>query len=297
MSDAEVQSLWDDRVGWSKTADRLKKTRETLRTIVLSLTVAGAALQTAAATWPEQKLLLGGSGTVALAAVAFIGRYFLKPENAKKWLRARSVSEGVKTEIYTFRAGAEPYAHPDAIDKLRAKLKEIYDSAKGLDLERAKTGEVSQPAPPQLDHEQYIEKRVRQQVKQYYTPKAQKYAWQAEFFNWAEIGFAALAALLGAVATFVGDAHSSATQLSAWIAVLTTIAGSFAAHAAASQFEAEATIFYATARQLKDLEAGWRSNKAQGDNAEWSKFVSSCETVISASNQDWMAKLDQNQAG
>jgi len=294
MSDAEVQSLWDDRVGWSKTAERLKRSRESWRTILLCLTVAGAALQTAAATWPEQKVLLGGSGTVALAAVAFIGRYFLKPESTKKWLRARSVSEGMKSEIYAFRAGADPYAGPDGLDKLRTKLKEIYDSAKGLDLERAKTGEVTQPAPPQLDHEQYIEKRVRQQIKEYYTPKAQQYAWRAEVFNWMEIGLAALAALLGAVATFAGDANPVSTHLSAWIAVLTTIAGTIAAHAAASQFEAEATIFYATARQLKDLEAGWRSNKNQGDIAEWSKFVRACEEVISASNKDWMAKLDQN---
>jgi hypothetical protein len=295
MSDAEIQSLWDDRVGWSKTSDRLKRTRESWRTIVLTLTVAGAALQTAAATWPEQKMALGLPGALALAAVAIIGRYFLKPENAKKWLRARSVSEGMKSEIYTYRAGAEPYTGPDAMDKLRGKLKEIYGWAQGLDLERAKTGEINEPAPPQLDHEQYIEKRVLQQIRTYYQPKAQKNAWQAEVFNWAEIGFAAIAALLGAVATFSGDASSVSSQLGTWVAVLTTIAGSIAAHAAASRFEFQAATFYATARQLKDLEGAWRSNKAQGDIAEWSKFVRGCEDVISAENRDWMAKLDQNQ--
>lgn len=291
MTDDVVQSLWDEHVAWSGTASHLKSRRGFWRNAVLTLTVLGAALQTTAATIPAAQLAAGLAGTVALALVPLMVRYFLTSEQTRKWLRARSVSEGIKSEIYRYRAGAEPYAGSDALEVLRRKVKDIRTWGQDLELERAKIGSPTSPAPPGLDADAYLQRRVRQQVKDYYRPNAWKNARLAERYRWAEIALSALAAALGAVATFFGDPGSA--KLGPWVAVLTTVGGSIAAHAAAGRYDFQATTFFATARQLEDLALEWEACGGKDSLREWSEFVRACEESISAENRGWMAKFDE----
>src|SRR5262249_17490665 len=137
MTDNTVQPEWDEHVAWSETAGRLKSQRTVWRTVVLGLTILGATLQTIAATIPgvTVKLVAGALGTVALALVPFLARFFLTSEETSKWLRARSISEGIKSEIYSYLAGAEPYAGGDALTVLRRKAREIRDWGRNLELE------------------------------------------------------------------------------------------------------------------------------------------------------------------
>ena len=51
-------------------------------------------------------------------------------------------------------------------------------------------------------------------------------------------------------------------------------------------------MYYATARQLEDLETGWRTSGSPADPDRWSQFVRDVEEAISATNRAWMAKLD-----
>ena len=291
MTDRVVQSLWDEHVAWSDTAGRLKSERTLWRTAVLTLTVLGATLQTIAATMPAAKLGAGAVGTVALALVPFLARYFLTSEETSKWLRARSVSEGIKSEIYSYLAGAEPYAGTGALEMLRKKVRDIRDWGKNLEMERAKVGSPTRPAPPSLDADAYLQRRVYQQIDKYYRPNAQRNAQLAERFRWAEISMAGFAAVLSAVATFFGDPGSA--KLGPWVAVLTTVGGSIAAHAAASRYDFQATTFFATARQLGDLALDWQAAGKPAPSKEWSEFVRACEEAISAENRGWMAKLDE----
>lgn len=291
MADDVVQSLWDEHVAWSGTASRLKSRRTFWRNTVLALTVLGAALQTTAATFPAGKWVAGLLGTVALALVPILVRYLLTSEDTRKWLRARSVSEGIKSEIYRYRAGAEPYAGSDALELLRRKVKEIRAWGKDLEFERAKIGSPTSPAPPGLDADAYLHQRVREQIKDYYRPNASASARLAERYRWAEIVLAALAATLGAVATFFGD--TGAAKLGPWVAVLTTVGGGIAAHAAAGRYDFQATTFFATARQLEDLALEWESCSEKKSPKEWSEFVRACEEAISAENRGWMAKFDE----
>ncbi|MEZ5788768.1 MAG: DUF4231 domain-containing protein [Xanthobacteraceae bacterium] len=291
MTDDVVQSLWDEHVAWSGTAARLKSRRTHWRNAVLTLTVLGAALQTTAATMKAAQLPAGLAGTVALALVPLMVRYFLTSEETRKWLRARSVSEGIKSEIYRYRAGAEPYAGSDALAVLRRKVKDIRTWGKDLELERARIGSPTKPAPSELDTDAYLQQRIRQQVKGYYRPNAQKNARLAERYRWAEIALAALAAALSAVATFFGDPGSA--TLGPWVAVLTTVGGSIAAHAAAGRFDFQAATYFATARQLEDLALEWETCSQKDSPKEWSEFVRACEEAISAENRGWMAKFDE----
>jgi hypothetical protein len=286
-----VQSLWDEHVGWSKTADRLKSRRGFWRTTVLSLTIVGAASQTFAAAVTAAALRLGAGvlGTLALAAAPFLTGHFLTADETRKWLRARSVSEGIKSEIFAYRAGAEPYTGPDALAVLHARVRQIRNWASSLEAERAITGSPSEPAPGSLDPAAYIRVRVRQQVDEYYRPKARRTAVLAARFRWAEIALTGIAAALGALAT----SELVSVKLGPWVAVLTTVAGAVAAHAAANRYDFEATTFYATAKELSDLEQDWQLSGQSAPGKAWSDFVRACEHVISAENRGWMAKLDE----
>jgi SMODS and SLOG-associating 2TM effector domain 1/Protein of unknown function (DUF4231) len=293
VTDSIIQALWDEHVGWSQTAGRLKSRLTLWRSVVLALTVVGAALQTLAATVEISPIRVGAgaAGTVALGLVPFLTRYFLTAEDTGKWLRARSVSEGIKSEIFAYLASAEPYSGPDALDTLRKKTRDIREWGRNLELERAKVASPTAPAPPILDADAYLRSRVYQQVNEYYRPKAKQNADRAEQFRRVEIAFAGLAAVLSAIATFLGDPMSA--QLGPWVAVLTTIGGSIAAHAAASHYDFQATTFFATARQLEDLAQDWQATGKSAPSKEWSELVHACEEAISATNRAWMAKLDE----
>jgi hypothetical protein len=286
MSDAVVQSHWDEHVAWSRAATRLKNRRSRARLAALLLTIFGAILQTVSATVPVVQLAAGIAGTVALTLVPFIGLHFLKPEETKKWLRARSISEGIKSEIYTYRAAAAPYDGAGAIQLLSDKVREIRDFGEDIILVRGRVEEGAEAAPGPLDANDYLKKRAKDQIQGYYEHKGDENVAMANLFRTVEIALAGAAAVLSGVATYAGG------TLGPWVAVITTVGGSVAAYAAASRYEFQATTFFATARQLKDLVEDWELKRKS-----WSEFVRGCEEAISAENRGWMAKLDDKAQG
>jgi len=269
----------------------------------LCLTVVGAALQTLAGTVgsAQVRVAAGIIGTIALALVPILSGYFLKPEETRKWLRSRSISEGIKSEFYTYRAGSAPYDGAGALRLLLAKFREIRDFGKDmLNLRAAiEKPENPKPAPGPLGSEDYLAVRIDGQIKKYYERQAAANAWMADRFRFIEILLAALAAVLSAIATYVarnsGDMPGLPVQLGPWVAVLTTLGGSIAAYALAGRYDFQATTFQATAAQLKDLVSDWRTSGAAAPSPQWSAFVRSCEEAISAENRGWMAKLETQQ--
>jgi hypothetical protein len=262
--------------------------------MVLVLTVIGAALETLAASVSGEvggvslQTLAAGSGAVAFALVPFLSRSFLSPDDTRKWLRARSVSEGIKSEIYTFRAGAAPYDGADALAALQLKVRGIQDSARDIERERTLAGTRTRPAPPALTPDKYLDSRVHQQINEYYRPKARENARLAQTFQTAGIVLAGIAAVLSGIVTVSGG-----KALGSWIAVLTTVGGSVAAYAAGNRYDFQTSTFAATARQLEDLANAWTASAKPFPSKEWSELVRGCEDAISAENRGWMAKLDE----
>ena len=296
MSDAAAseleQYLWDEQVAWSQTADRLRDVRSRSRSIVMAMTIAGAVLQTFAGTGPSAfRLAAGIAGTIALSLAAGIAGFFLKPENTQRWLRARSVSEGIKSEFYAYRASVDPYAGPDALQRLQEKIRTIIGFAKDLAGHRARTSPKPKPMPDKLDREGYLSRRLGEQI-EFYVRKAKLNADRAAKFRYVEIVLVLLAAVMSAISTYVAKQTSASFALGPWIAVVTTIGGSIAAYAAASRYEFQATSYFATAQELRDLKHSWVLTREKPD-ADWSSFVRRCEDIISAENQAWMAKLLQ----
>ena len=291
-----MQSQWNEQAAWSKTADRLKAAVTLWRKVVLALTICGAALETLAATlhphpaWTQMSQWVAGVGAVALALIPFLNHAYLTPNATRKWLRARSVAEGMKSELYTFMAGAEPYDKPNPFPILLGKISTIEGWVNDLSSERALTGQVERKVPAVASPSDYLSLRVDQQIIKYYRPNATTNAQSGRRYQQIATALGATAAVLSAMATVPGG---PGPDLGAWIAVITTIAGTIAAHAAANQYDAQAQMYQATARQLEDLAEAWmQSNRPAGSSKEWSEFVRACEESISATNRAWMAKLD-----
>lgn len=291
-ADEAAQAAWDEHVAWSEAATLLKRRRTIWRRVALALTIAGAALQTLAGMSGDERVRFwaGLAGTIALAVVAFAAKWCLSPESTRNWLRARSISEGIKSEVFAFRAGASPYETEEAVPLFVAKWRAIRDLGKDLQLIRAAVAPPRKEVPPRLDSAAYLERRVAEQINRYYRPKAKENADKASQARNAEFWLALLATILGAVATF-----SKTESIGPWVAVLTTIGATIATYAAASRYEFQATTFYATARQLDDLRVDWLAAGKTAPSPEWSEFVRECEEAISAENRSWMAKLDEAQ--
>jgi len=217
---------------------------------------------------------------------------FLSREHTSCWQRARSISEAIKTEVFQFLAQVDKYASlTDPAAALRTKCKEIREWGMGLELARAKTGEIKMAAPSFTKPEDYLNLRIDEQINSYYRPKSVWNATRAEQYRLIELALGLAAAVMGGIVTAVGS--DSKIVLGPWVAVVTTVTGAITAHAAASRYDFQATTFAATARQLTDLLAEWRALKTNASGAAWSEFVRQCEDVISAENRGWMAKLDE----
>jgi len=294
------QEIWDDHTAWSELADGLKRARTRARAVVLVLTVIGAVLQTVAGTYHsvDASRVAGYAGTVALALVPVITAAWLKPDRTKKWLRARSISEGIKSEFHVYRAQASPYDGSNPLSLLVKKTHAIADYGDDMQALRAAV-EPSGKKFPDIDPSTYIEQRVRRQINQYYIPKARLNARLAQQFRTVEIVLSIATAVLSALATYTTSAGAAmnanvAFPLGPWVAVLTTLGGTIAAFVAAGRYDFQATTFFATAANLKDLIYCWElsAQEAAARSPEWSAFVQNCEATISAENRDWMAKLD-----
>jgi hypothetical protein len=302
MSEEVVRSIWQRRVGWSRAADRLKARVTYARRAALVLSSLGAISGTVAATLltdhPSWRTGCAALGAVLLAVATYVTTKFLTVDAVRAWTRARSVSEAIKGEVYTFRASARPYDGPDAMRVLQSEVSKVEKEAR--DLERyvaAVTVAPSSAPPPALTPEDYSKARVRQQIEAYYRKNARIYARRLTLLKGIEITLGLAATVLSALAAFVsGSTPPAATGLipnagiAAWVAVLTTLGAALAAHMAASRYDFLIMSYYATARHLEDLENKWRSEGAPTDLGAWSALVKACEDAISVENESWLAK-------
>lgn len=291
-----VATHWRRHEQWSTLANRLKAQIGFWRAISLGLGAAGALLQTAAVVLGAgiASTLVSAVGAVALLFVPFIAKYFLTPEQVRQWLRARSMSEGLKSLVFRYRARAAPFADADRVIQLKNAGNKAESSwVEAFAVELAGVADRGGTPPPALDPDAYVAQRVRHQIDRYYRPSARINASRARRLRRAELAMAALAAVLGGVTTALKlPAAGMSGSLGPWVAVLTTIGGAIAAHAAASRYDQQACVYFATARQLEDLLDEWTAGGKPQDPARWSAFVLACEEAISAENRGWMAKLD-----
>lgn len=277
---------WQRQSVWSQTANHLKDGPRRLRSLRLALTVTAAALALAGSQVKRVSLpssvALTVTAALALAAAGLLtGR--ASSEQARRWTRARSVSEALKSEIYLYlsRSG-NYYGAADRDRRLESEVQRLEREAG--DLQRYTRGILpnDRPLPAVHDVGSYLDIRVREsQLVGYYEPKARLMQQRLRQLKVAEVTLALAAAALAATAAISPD-------VGAWAAVVTTAGGAVAAYIAAERYEFLWIEYSRTASELRRLLD--RHTTADGRPLTDSELAAECEQVISIQNQAWMAK-------
>ena len=253
----------------------------------LYLASVGAALGTASVTvvgWREWLAsLLAALAAVALALIPVLGRS-ASSDMVRDWTRVRSVSEALKTEMYTYLAAVAPYRGPDRIRHLLDRVDDVIAEAGDLTRYTVGVEAEARSLPAVRDVPTYLEVRVKRQIDGYYRPRAREIHQTLATVGRVQVALAALAAALAAVTGFY-----PAVRLSAWAGVITTVAAAVATYVAAERYEYQEVEFTRTIDQLTWLTLRYQHG-SRGQDAE-DEFVAGCERVISIQNDAWMVKL------
>lgn len=285
---AFLDEVWSQQSRWSRTANRMKQRIGRARLASLIVAVAMAVSGTLAGALSDSRPTLARilAALVALGTVALLQ---LRPrwsgEALQSWTRARSVSEGLKQEVYLFLAGVGDYAErTTALARLRGNIDDI--EVKGADLLSEQEGiEPAQRALPKVhDPVSYFDLRVTDQITGYYDERAVELKTTLRRFNRVETALTLLSGALAVLAAAVGTG-----LLAPWIAVTTTVGTAVAVHVAATRYAFQRIEYLRTAAELRKLRT---EASADGTTDERRvELVLEAEQVISAENKAWMAKL------
>jgi len=282
-SEAQAQAIayaWGEYRVWAATARHQKAEISAWRLRVLVLTVLGALM--GAASSELSGILVNASwvaGIIAGALIAiatYLGQEILKPDQERFWIRARSLAEALKAEVFLFRTGAPPYDASEPASKLLLRVQNLLEQVKDLPAANLSQEERLKllPVGP-LSVEEYIEERVNDQVENFYRSRAQQYYELMKRWRKITLLIGGLAVILGALGKWTG----------AWVAVLTTIGTSVAAYIFANRYQYLIISYQATARQLEFLKNQCLVMGAPEQDAEKrNRFILDCEEAISIEN-------------
>lgn len=301
MDNSLLKDVWTQQREWSATANRLKAQIARWRKIVLSFAIAGAFLSTLSTQLPYEiaQHIVALLGAALLTTIPLITLRKLSAKRTEEWTRTRSVSEGLKAEIYSFLARAHPYDSTDesADRTLRERSYEITESAEDL-VKYLSAAQVDSKSPPVFRApEDYLKQRVADQI-DWYKKKARVHMNRASQLRTIEFYLAFAAALLAGATGVVGNSFligGLSLDVGVWVAVLTTIGGTLTTHIAAERYDHIVTSYSATAHQLRHLKMQWPPTEGnRPPSPAWSQFVHQCEEAISKENESWMAKWVKN---
>ena len=255
------------------------------RTVALGLTI-GAAVLSTLATQAASLSSLAGKALAVTAAVAIglvpVARSQLVSVSVKDWTRARSVSEGLKSELYTYLARTGSYQGSGRDDQLTARTQQVLADAADLLRYTTALQPAVRPLPAVHDAQSYLTVRLMPQL-DWYSARARGLQAKLTRVRYVQLALTVLGVVLAAVA-----ATLEVTAAAAWIAVATTVSVAVTAYAAGSRYEYQLVEYLRTVAQLERLRSAWAAHGhgAAGDDT----FVRDCEQVISVQNEAWMAK-------
>ncbi len=284
--------VWQRQSVWSQTADQLKAVSQRQWRLRMILTVAAAALALAASQLKPvsglASLILGLVAAAALAGAGLI-RSQQDAEQTRSWTQARSVSEAIKADVYTFLAQSGDGQPEGREAELAAKVRRLETSAGKLLRYTQGVKPRTRDLPLVSDVETYLEDRVRKsQLDEYYDPKSRQMRTRLRWAKAAEITLTVVAAALAAVAAVSGSA-------AAWAAVVTTAVGAVTSYAASERYEFLWIEYTRTADELRYLLD--RRTSADERPLSGMDLVNECEQVISVQNEAWMAKWREKDSG
>jgi hypothetical protein len=305
-----VESAWRDQARWSEVAGRLKSSLDRWRLAAACAGAIGALLATAAGTiaglqadpadpWAVRwgaELDLARRSSAALAAlllalVPYVLKARVSADQVRAWNRARAASEALKETIYRWLLGAPPFAAAPSPADLVRRCQAIKQGLADLGAVAAAVEAPPKARPASLDPDGYVAERVNAQVDGYYLKKSRTNALAAARLRGLEFALSLAATALGAVAGLAEPMKIGwLGLLGPWAAVATTIAGAVTSHLAASRYDQQATLYFATAERLRGLRDEWLATPDRLAPKAVAAFVDQCERTISAENQAWVAE-------
>jgi hypothetical protein len=292
-----LENLWKEQSFWSLTADRLKARVQRVRLLALCLVVAVALASTLTVIVPDQSAWARGLAVGAGLGAAVLA--FLRPlwsgTHLKNWVRARSVSEGLKSETYLWLAKAGEYQGDITATRLRERTEQIrLDGADLRHLGHGIQGAV-RPLPDVRNGRSYFTVRIHGQGMPsngkpkgqlpWYTREAEALRTRLNAWAWFERGVV----LTGAGVAFVGAWFDTSVAL--WTTLAMTASAALGVHVAASRYEYQLLEYQRTALALRLLSD--RVDAALSES-EVLALVVKAEEVVSIENKGWMAKLAED---
>jgi hypothetical protein len=206
----------------------------------------------------------------------------LGTQAVSEWARTRSVSEALKAEEFRFLAEVSPYRGAERESLLADRVRRVREEAADLLLHTTGVLPVPRDVPPVHDVDSYVKARLEPQIG-WYRARSTQLARKLARARACEVVLGVTGVLLGAVASTFAVAG-----VSAWVAVVATVAAALSSHVAASRWEYQLVEYLRTADELECLREDWLS----ADRAEQAadRLVDRCEHVVSIQNDGWMAK-------
>jgi hypothetical protein len=296
---------WAQQRIWSQSANRLKQHIDQARLAALLLGIATAVLAVAADQVGGLSVLAGralSAGAAITAGLATLLQRRVSTEQIRDWTRARSASEGLKTEIYSYLGGGTAYRRPDPDrpdpdrpdpgpgrdQSLGAATRGIVEAVSGLQRHTVGIEPDTKARPDVRDVGSYITLRVNDQIHNYYNKKAAAYETRVRHLRTVGDLLGVTAVVLAAVA-----AAFQIERAAAWVSVVTTVGASLVAYVAAARYDHMVIEYLRTAQRLEHLRREYLDNP-DGDAAA---FIDACEAAISVENQAWMARWDRPDQG
>jgi hypothetical protein len=270
---------------WASTARYQRKKIDTYTTWSLWLAIGGAVLATGAeqfgsiAHLPMVAKALGMVAAGAVALAAFFSRQAQGDDRIKIWTRSRTAAESLKSCIFLYRAGAQPFDGADKAAQIYERTTKVINDMKGV--EPRQPGQENVPDLNTLTVEDYIAKRAQDQI-DWYNKRAKEHQSKADLCRGATTALMGIAALL--------TVASAITSLSVWAPVVATLITSITAHLKNQQYQMLTATYTATALRLGLLCGEWRaSGKTDADKVERNGFIQRCEDTMSNENGSWPA--------
>jgi len=281
----DVADVWRQHRRWSIVTSRADRFLRRWRSVNFGLIVAGSALGALAAqdTWfsTTVTVALGIVGASALAVAAVLQSRVLSTEKLRERVAARATSETMKGLVFQYLAGVEPFAGADRDLALNAKVKEVRDRATARKSLTMGVEPDDKPLPSIIGIADYVRGRAEDQ-RNWHDRRSGDHRTLAGRWRAAEVIATAAAAVLAAAG---GVLHGP--DLSAWVAVATTVAAAIAAHLAVQQHERIADAYGQTVIDLDALLGDL--DPAIADPARAAAFVADVERVLAAQNGAWVS--------
>jgi len=222
----------------------------------------------------------------------------MRPGN--RWILLRGTSEGIKREIYRYRARAGIYSHAQTRDTPReTKLARVVGSAMGslmrtevnrLALRRSRKSsksETAHPAAPGVDNrmsrltpEEYIHQRIDLQV-EWYDSRTEQLERQARWLRWLAFGFGGIGTLL------------AATGFQIWVAVTTALVGVYTTILEAWQIETTVSLYNQASTDLGSIRAWWYALPTADRDSQQTidRLVDQSERIMRAEHAGWVQEM------